>query len=83
MIDSPQKNLTPEGGVGLDEFGDPSIGSNVWEHMASVAERYRENAQLIVVDNKPRPQAGDSVVVTYSGRRDVPPYGLIDDELPL
>jgi hypothetical protein len=29
MIDSPQKNLTPEGGTRHDEYGDTAIGSHV------------------------------------------------------
>lgn len=82
MIDSPQKNLTPEGGLGDDEFADPAIGDHVWNHILSLASRFNEGAQLIVVDNKPRAQAAGRVVISYSGRRDVPPYGLIDDEVP-
>lgn len=54
MIDSPQKNLTPEGSVREDEFGDPAIGSHVWDHLLALAEQLRDRGQLVVVDNRPR-----------------------------
>jgi hypothetical protein len=38
-------------------------------------------AQLIVVDNRPPEIARAAIVREYSGRRDRPPYGLIDDEI--
>lgn len=82
MIDSPQKNLTPEGDARDDEFGDPAIGSHVWDHLLSVTDRLKESAQLIVVDNRPRPQAEPSVVVRYTGIPGAEPYGLIDNEVP-
>ena len=75
MIDSPQKNLTPEGGTREDEYGDPAIGSHVWDHLLAVSERLGENAQLLIVDNRPRPQAGLRVVVRYSGVPGDEPYG--------
>lgn len=37
-------------------------------------------AQLIVVDNKPPELARAAIVCEFSGRRDRPPYGLIEDE---
>lgn len=79
MIDSPQKNLTPEGDP-ADEFSDPEIGSHVWDHLLAFSERMGDRAQLIIVDNRPRPQADDAVVVRYTQLRDEPPYGLIDNE---
>ena len=82
MIDSPQKNLTPEGSAREDEFGDPAIGSHVWDHLLAFAERMGDRAQLIIVDNRPRPQADSAVVVRYTGVPDESPYGLIDNELP-
>jgi hypothetical protein len=82
MIDSPQKNLTPEGGARVDEYGDPAIGSHVWDHLLAVSERMGEQAQLLVVDNRPRSQADGAVVVRYTGVPDEGPYGLIDNELP-
>lgn len=81
MIDSPQKNLTPEGGAREDEYGDPAIGSHVWDHLINFSERMGERAQLLIVDNRPRLQADASVVVRYTAVRDAPPYGLIDNEM--
>jgi hypothetical protein len=82
MIDSPQKNLTPEGGTRDDEYGDPAIGSHVWDHLLDVSERLGEKAQLLVVDNRPRAQADRAVVVRYTGVPGEEPYGLIDNEVP-
>jgi hypothetical protein len=48
MIDSPQKNLTPEGAPREDEFGDPAIGAHVWHHLVEVSARLGDRAQLIV-----------------------------------
>jgi hypothetical protein len=41
-----------------------------------------DNAQLLVVDNRPRPQADPAVVVRYTGVPGEEPYGLIDNEVP-
>lgn len=83
MIDSPQKNLMPEGDVGADnEFGDPAIPRRVWEHIVGWTESMGHAAQLIVVDNRPPSELVEAhVVVRYSGRVDEPPYGLIEDEV--
>lgn len=81
MIDSPQKNLTPEGGRREDEYGDPAIGSHVWDHLLAVSERLGDKAQLLVVDNRPRPQAESAIVVRYTGIPGEEPYGLIDNEV--
>jgi hypothetical protein len=56
-------NLTPEGGTREDEYGDPAIGSHVWDHLLAVSERMGDKAQLLVVDNRPRQQADLAVVV--------------------
>lgn len=82
MIDSLQKNLTPEGGAREDEFGDPEIGSHVWDHLLAFSARMGDRAQLLVVDNRPRPQAESAIVVRYTGVPGEEPYGLIDNELP-
>lgn len=82
MIDSPQKNLTPEGGSREDEFGDPAIGSHVWDHLLAFSARMGERAQIVVVDNRPRPQAEPAIVVRYTGVSGENPYGMIDNELP-
>jgi hypothetical protein len=53
----------------------------VWEHIIRWSRAVEGFAQLIVVDNRPPGIAADAIVREYSGRRDRPPYGLIDDEI--
>jgi hypothetical protein len=38
-------------------------------------------AQLIIVDHEPPQSIEDRVIVWYTRRADVPPYGLIDDQV--
>lgn len=81
LIDSPQKNLKPEGThVEADEFGDPAIPRRVWEHIVKWSSGMGKSAQIIVVDNLPPDVCDDQIVVRYSGHIGEPPYGLIDDE---
>ena len=81
LIDSPQKNLKPEGtDVGPDEFGDPAIPRRVWEHIVKWSAGTGKSAQIVVVNNLPPDVADDHVVVRYSGHAGEFPYGLIDDE---
>jgi hypothetical protein len=80
MIDSPQANLKPpEGGEG-DEFSSPEIGERLWHELAKWAEGAGRDAQLIVVDHAPPAEVERSVVATFSGNPDQPPYGLIANE---
>lgn len=82
LIDSPQKNLTPvESDAPTDEFRDPAIVQRVWEHIMRSSADSSGRAQLIVVDNRPPEIARPAIVREYSGRRDRPPYGLIEDEV--
>jgi hypothetical protein len=39
-----------------------------------------DECQMIAVDNHPPPYVKDNVIVYYSGKAEVPPYGFIDDE---
>ncbi len=81
LIDSPQKNLMPEGGAPAgDEFGDPAIPRRVWEHIVKWTASIGQTAQMIIVDNRPPDLVDPHIVARYSGRSDEPPYGLIDDE---
>jgi hypothetical protein len=81
LIDSPQKNLKPEGtATTQDEFADPEIPRRVWEHIATWSESMAQSAQIVVVDNLPPAVAETHVVVRYSGHAEEPPYGLIEDE---
>lgn len=82
MIDSPQKNLMPEGSPASgDEFSDPAIPRRMWEHIVRWSESMSQAAQMIVVDNRPPDLASSHVVVRYSGHAGDPPYGLIEDEI--
>lgn len=80
LVDSPQKNLTPQEGEATDEFSDPAIVQRVWDHLRSWSSGSGSQAQVVVVDNAPPRSVEDAVVVRYSGRDDQPPYGLIDNE---
>jgi hypothetical protein len=81
MIDSPQKSLTPRTEEDRDEFQDNSIVARVWAHILRAFAEFGNSAQGIVVDNATPEEAARDVVVKYSGRRNEPPYGLIDNEL--
>ena len=65
-----------------DEYGDPAIGSHVWNHLLAISERLGENTQLPIIDNRPRPQAASAVSSRYSGVPGEEPHGLIDNEVP-
>jgi hypothetical protein len=81
LIDSPQKNLKPEGTeIEANEFSDPAIPRRVWEHIVKWSNGMGKSAQIVVVDNLPPDVANDHVVVRYSGHTGEAPYGLIDDE---
>jgi hypothetical protein len=79
IIDSPQKNLSPDA-VGDEEFLDPQIVERMWAHIATWCDAHPQ-AQLIVVDNTPPPLVENRVIVRYSRDANVPPYGLISDEI--
>lgn len=78
IIDSPQKNLSPDA-VGDTDFLDPKIVESMWSHMTRWCENHPQ-AQLIVVDNTPPALVGDHVIVRFSRDPALPPYGLISDE---
>jgi hypothetical protein len=79
LIDSPEKNLSPEK-VGDTELLDPKIVESMWAHM-SMWCRQHTGAQLIVIENTPPPIAGDHMIVHFSRDSNKPPYGLITDEM--
>lgn len=79
MIDSPQKNLAPAGGQAVDEYMDPAIVERFYAHVLRWAHAHPE-AQVVLVDHEPPAAAQGSVVVRYTRRTDVGPYGLIDDQ---
>ncbi|MET4644136.1 hypothetical protein ABID95_003879 [Streptomyces atratus] len=86
MIDSPQKNLAPEGLLGavdVDQEGTEeaaeAIVRRIYRHLTDWLSGDGAGAQVIIVDNVPPPTVTQSVVVMYSGSPSEPPYGLIDD----
>ncbi|MGC4929078.1 hypothetical protein [Streptomyces sp. DT117] len=85
LIDSPQKNLAPEG---LFEAAEGDEGSQevaeaivrrIYRHLTEWLATSGSGAQIIIVDNVPPPSVTASIVVKYSGSIAEPPYGLIDD----
>ncbi|HEU5104936.1 MAG TPA: hypothetical protein VFU11_03770, partial [Solirubrobacterales bacterium] len=80
MIDSPQTNLKPPEG-GEDEFSTDEIGNRLWHHLAEWTSGEGQDAQVIVVDHKPPPEVENSIVITFSGDSEKPPYGLIANEI--
>ena len=80
MIDSPQKNLVPASGQHADDYQAPAIARGVYEHLMRWAgTEAGRGSQILLVDNEPPDFVSDHVVVRYTGDKDVPPYGLIDD----
>ncbi|MFF6891300.1 AAA family ATPase [Streptomyces microflavus] len=85
MIDSPQKNLAPEGLAGTTEEQENSevaaeaIVRRIYRHLKDWLSGEGVGAQIIIIDNVPPPSVESSVVVKYSGSTSEPPYGLIDD----
>ncbi|QJT03183.1 hypothetical protein G9272_25270 [Streptomyces asoensis] len=86
MIDSPQKNLAPEGLIGATEDAPENpeaaaeaIVRRIYRHLTNWLSGDGAGAQIIIVDNVPPPSVERSVVVKYSGSISEPPYGLIDD----
>ncbi|MEV0929116.1 hypothetical protein ACIBMX_03065 [Streptomyces phaeochromogenes] len=83
LIDSPQKNLAPEGRKSGDsEISDSVAGvivNKVYAHLRNWLSNAGEGAQVIVIDNVPPAAVEDFVCVRFSGDPEKPPYGLIDD----
>ncbi|MFE9352688.1 DNA recombination protein RecN [Streptomyces olivaceoviridis] len=86
MIDSPQKNLAPEGLLGTSdvdqenpEAAAEAIVRRIYRHLTDWLSGDGAGAQIIIVDNVPPPSVEKSIVVRYSGSVSEPPYGLIDD----
>jgi hypothetical protein len=78
MIDSPEKNLSPDK-VGDTDFLDPKIVERMWTHMKRWCENHPD-AQLVIVENTPPPLVDDDVIIRFSRDPETPPYGLIADE---
>jgi DNA repair ATPase RecN len=81
MIDSPQKNIGLGASEQEPEFRDTKIVEGLYRHLLGKASEYGNDAQWIIVDNQPPDIADGFIAVRFSRRRDLPPYGLIDDEV--
>ncbi|MFJ2727783.1 hypothetical protein [Streptomyces collinus] len=83
LIDSPQKNLAPEGRKSGDaEISDSAAGvivNKVYGHLRRWLSGAGAGAQIIIVDNVPPTAVESLVCVSFSGDPQNPPYGLIDD----
>ena len=67
---------------GDDEFRDDKIFESMVKHIADYAEKNKDNAQLIIVNNGYPANALDSVTIIKEFDSDGTkklPYGLIDD----
>lgn len=77
VIDSPQKNL---GATQTDpDFRDAQLVDHVYTHVTTWLQGNGEGAQVIFIDNSPPTLAKDNVVVRFTGKPEIPPYGLIDN----
>lgn len=80
MVDSPQANLKPLTDQPADEYSNPEIAVRLWHHIAEWTKGPGKDAQLLVVDHIPPPEVANSIVATFSGDPEQPPYGLIENE---
>jgi len=80
MLDSPQKNLAPTvERQEVDEYMDPAIVQRMYDHIEQWLAIH-PHAQIIIVDHEPPTSMEDRVIVRYTRRADLPPYGLIEDQ---
>lgn len=79
VVDSPQKNLGHRAGPDDADFADAKLVENVYAHVSKWLTGDGRGAQAIFVDNSPPTEVTQSVVVRFSGDRESPPFGLIDD----
>jgi hypothetical protein len=77
MIDSVQSGIGLGDNVDSD-FRDQRIVQGLYQLLHEMAT-LDSGCQLIVVDNHPPPYMKNDVIVYYSGKANVPPYGFIDD----
>jgi hypothetical protein len=81
MIDSPQKNIGLRAQTNEPDFRDTRIVDGLYGHIMRKATEFGPAAQWLVVDNEPPAIADNYVVVRFTGDKNKPPYGLIDDEV--
>lgn len=81
LIDGPQKNIGLRASADDPEYRDTKIVDGLYRHIIEKASEYQNDSQWIIVDNEPPEIAEKFIAVRFTGSRDVPPYGLIDDEV--
>jgi hypothetical protein len=78
MIDSVQSGIGLGNNVASD-FRDQAIVDGLYKLLQEMAT-LDNRCQIIVVDNHPPQNMAKDVIVYYSGKKNIPPYGFIDDE---
>ena len=81
LIDGPQKNIGLRASADDPEYRDTKIVDGLYSHIIEKASEYQNDSQWIIVDNEPPEIAEKFIVVRFTRNRDIPPYGLIDDEV--
>jgi DNA repair exonuclease SbcCD ATPase subunit len=81
LIDGPQKNIGLRASADDPEYRDTKIVDGLYHHIIEKASEYQNDSQWIIVDNEPPEIAEKFIAVKFTRSRDVPPYGLIDDEV--
>ncbi|MFK3980631.1 DNA recombination protein RecN [Micromonospora sp. NPDC050397] len=79
LLDSPQKNLG-QTGEGATDPADTATIDQIYRHLDEWLSDRGSGAQIVVADNAPPPTAASDIIVRFSRRPDLPPYGLIDDD---
>lgn len=81
MIDSLQKNIGISASEKDQDFRDTRIVEGLYSHIIEKTLVYRDDFQLIIIDNEPPKIADEYITVKFSRNPKIPPYGLIDDEI--
>ena len=81
LIDGPQKNIGLRASADDPEYRDTKIVDGLYHHIIEKAAEYQNDSQWIIVDNEPPEIAEKFIAVKFTRSRDVPPYGLIYDEV--
>ena len=81
IIDSPQKNLGARVRDDDTDFADTRLVDAFYAHVESWLAGAGAGAQLVVVDNTPPQHVRHHVIIEFTGRPDVYPFGLIDDAI--
>jgi hypothetical protein len=81
LLDSPQKNLGTWAHPDDADFADIRLVENFYRHVKQWLAAPGEGAQLVIIDNSPPESVSTDVVVRYTRNPEIPPYGLIENEI--